>query len=181
MANPEHLTRLLEGVEAWNVWRNGQPLAEVDLRGADLSDLDLRGADLWYARLQGAQINNTLLGGAILDRADLTFADLSGVNCYRTRMRGLIADRTRFRGAALVEADLTLARLLTCDLDGAIFTGATLLGTNFWGSDLEPAAGIQPRSGWISEESGAVAEERHNFDRRSFAGIDTRRRRASGG
>jgi len=180
MANPDHLTRLLGGVAAWNVWRDSQPLTEVDLRGADLSDLDLRGADLWYARLQGAQLNGTLLAGAILDRSDLTLADLGGANCYRTRMRGVIADRTRLRGASLVEADLTLGRLLSCDLDGAIFTGATLLGTNFFGSDHDQAVGLEPNSGWIVEETGVVAEERYKVDRRSFEGIDTRRALAGG-
>jgi len=180
MANPDHLTRLLGGVAAWNAWRNSQPLTEVDLRGADLSELDLRGADLWYARLQGAQLHGTLLAEAILDRADLTLADLGSANCYRTRMRGVIADRTRFRAAALVEADLTLGRLLTCDLDGTIFTGATLLGTNFFGSDHELAVGLRPNSGWIVEEVGAVAEDQYDVDRRSFQGIDTRRRAAGG-
>lgn len=178
MANPDHLTRLLGGVAAWNVWRNSQPLTEVDLRGADLSELDLRGADLWYARLQGAQLNGALLGEAILDRADLTMADFTSANCYRARMRGVIADRTRFRATALVEADLTLARLLNCDLDGAIFTGATMLGSNLFGSDYDQAAGLAPNTGWIVEATGVVAEERQKVDRRSFEGIDTRRRAA---
>jgi uncharacterized protein YjbI with pentapeptide repeats len=181
MANPDHLTRLLEGVHAWNVWRDSQPLTEVDLRGADLAGLDLRGADLWYARLQGAQLGGSLLSGAILDRADLTLADFSGANCYQTRMRGVIADRTRFRGAAMVAADLTLARLLRCELECAIFTGATLLGTNFWGSDHEAALGLQPNTGWIVEEAGAVAEERHSVDRRSFHGFEPEQGSAGGG
>lgn len=181
MANPDHLTRLLGGVAAWNIWRNSQPLTEVDLRGADLSELDLRGVDLWYARLQGAQLSGALLADAILDRADLTLADLGGANCYRTRMRGVIADRTRLRGAALVEADLTLARLLSCDVDGTIFTGATLLGTNFYGTEHELAVGLKPNTGWIVEESGVVAEENYMVDRRSFQGIDTRRRAVGGG
>lgn len=172
MANPDHLSRLLAGVPAWNVWRDGQALTEVDLRGADLTGLDLRGADLWYARLQGARLQGALLAGAILDRSDLTLADLSGANCFGARMRGVIADRTRFRGAALVEADLTLARLLRCDLEAAIFTRATLLGTNLWGSDHEAALGLVPDTGWIVEEAGAVAEERHNVDRRSFHGLE---------
>jgi uncharacterized protein YjbI with pentapeptide repeats len=145
MANPDHLTRLLGGVSAWNVWRDSQPLMEVDLRGADLSDLDLRGVDLWYAKLQGAQFAGSLLSGAVLDRADLT-----------------------------------LARLVRCDVDGTIFTGATLLGTNFWGTDLKPALGLNPHGGWNVEETGAVAAERHEFDRRSFRGVDRSVRRVEG-
>jgi hypothetical protein len=43
VANPEHLAKLKEGVEAWNQWRNSNPsikpdLSESDLDGANLSE-----------------------------------------------------------------------------------------------------------------------------------------------
>ena len=38
VANPEHLARLKEGVEAFNQWRRNNPEAKPDLREADLCD-----------------------------------------------------------------------------------------------------------------------------------------------
>ncbi|MGD0073319.1 MAG: ion channel [Candidatus Binataceae bacterium] len=51
MANPEHLAKLKEGVEAWNKWRKENP--EID---PELDDADLQGADLSVANLQGANL-----------------------------------------------------------------------------------------------------------------------------
>ena len=46
MANPEHLAKLKEGVEAWNQWRNEHRAIYPDLTNADISHADLTGADL---------------------------------------------------------------------------------------------------------------------------------------
>jgi hypothetical protein len=43
MANPEHLAKLKEGVEAWKKWRKDNP--EIK---RDLTEIDLRIADLGY-------------------------------------------------------------------------------------------------------------------------------------
>jgi uncharacterized protein YjbI with pentapeptide repeats len=45
MANPEHLAKLQEGVEKWNLWRANNQVPSVDLSGADLSGKDLREAN----------------------------------------------------------------------------------------------------------------------------------------
>ena len=36
MANPEHLAKLKQGVDAWNQWRKENPDTKVDLSGADV-------------------------------------------------------------------------------------------------------------------------------------------------
>jgi uncharacterized protein YjbI with pentapeptide repeats len=65
MANPEHLAKLKEGVEAWNQWRVENPNVQPDLIEADLRGANLTGADfnkallvwnglLWKDRLQKA-------------------------------------------------------------------------------------------------------------------------------
>ena len=48
MANPEHLAKFKEGVEAWNKWRKDNPeikrdLTEIDLRKANLGGANFTG------------------------------------------------------------------------------------------------------------------------------------------
>ncbi len=46
MANPEHLAKLKEGVEAWNKWRAENEGVRVDLSKAYLNGAKLTKADL---------------------------------------------------------------------------------------------------------------------------------------
>ncbi len=54
MANPKHLDKLKEGVEAWNAWRDENPDVMPDLVETNLSGADLTGANLSVADLTGA-------------------------------------------------------------------------------------------------------------------------------
>jgi hypothetical protein len=57
MANPDHLEMLRQGVDAWNVWREQQPV-EPDLSEADHREMDFfGGADLTDANLSEAYFN----------------------------------------------------------------------------------------------------------------------------
>ena len=103
MASPRHLKILKQDVDAWNLWRRGNPevcpaLSKADLRGASLSRADLFAADLSNADLR---------------RADLSWADLVGVD--------------------FSEADLSGADLLGADLCGAVLIQANLRGANLHG------------------------------------------------
>ena len=85
MANPVHLTKLKEGVEAWNKWRKDKPkikrdLTEANLTEANLTEANLRKADLGYASLTGADLERADLRGANLRRADLAEANLEAAN-----------------------------------------------------------------------------------------------------
>jgi hypothetical protein len=51
MANPEHLAKLKEGVEAWNEWRAKNLDIVPDLSKADLQGAYLMGANLWGVKL----------------------------------------------------------------------------------------------------------------------------------
>jgi uncharacterized protein YjbI with pentapeptide repeats len=75
MANPEHVDKLLEGVEVWNEWRYDNLGIAPALWGADLGGADLRGVDLKRADLEEAD-----LSGADLEEAKLRDADLRGAN-----------------------------------------------------------------------------------------------------
>ena len=90
MANPEHLAKLMEGVEAWGQWRKQNPevepfltlanLDKADLREANLSGADLRQANLNSADLRRANLRRADLSAAILRMADLSRADLRWAN-----------------------------------------------------------------------------------------------------
>lgn len=98
LANPDHLAKLNEGVEAWNKWRdekpgvkaylNGADLDGANLIGANLSGADLIGAHLNDAKLNGADLSGTKLNGVKLNGADLSGAKLSGANLNGAGVRG---------------------------------------------------------------------------------------------
>jgi uncharacterized protein YjbI with pentapeptide repeats len=56
MANDEHVAILKKGVDAWNAWRDENPLSRADLLRANLSRANLREADLFVANLSGANL-----------------------------------------------------------------------------------------------------------------------------
>jgi hypothetical protein len=110
MANPEHLAKLKEGVEAWNQWRKEHRGIYADLSNVDLSHAKLRGADLRRADLTGADLSRAFLGEADLLAANLTAADLSG--------------------AFLGWANLTVATLSGADLGAATLIATIFVDTN---------------------------------------------------
>jgi hypothetical protein len=86
MANEKHLK--LQGVRAWNAWREANPGVEPDLRGANLRDADLRGANLRDADLRGANLRDADLRGAVLGGAALNGANLSGAVLIGANLNG---------------------------------------------------------------------------------------------
>ena len=165
MANPEHLAKLKEGVEAWNQWKEQNPktvpdlseanLFKADLSKADLSRADLSGADLSEANLfrvflsranlrkaflsgvnlRGADLFNANLSKADLSRADLSGADLSEANLVEADLRG-----ARLWAANLIVANLSRADLSHADLSSANLSRVNLSGADLGGTDLSEAA-----------------------------------------
>ena len=131
----EHLAKLMEGVEAWNQWREENAeikvdlrnvnLKEVDLRGANLSGADLHGADLSRARLSAAKLIQADLPEAILYRARLDEANLNGANLSKANL-----SRAYLHGADLSDADLSWASLIWADLSKAHVIRANLMRAN---------------------------------------------------
>ena len=85
VANPEHLAKVKEGVEAFDQWRiqtDAKPdlscanLSGVKLSLANLTEANLRGADLTEANLSGAKLRGADLNGASLRAAILLGTDL---------------------------------------------------------------------------------------------------------
>ena len=155
MANPEHLAKLKEGVEAWTKWRKQNPeIRRVDLREADLhwSDLcwadlsksnlgraDLSWADISRANLYDANLSGANLGGANLYQTNLGTANLGGANLSMADLRGANLGRTDLSKANLSRADLSEAELRRANLSEAYLDGANLFGANLSEANISGA------------------------------------------
>lgn len=124
MANDEHLAKLLEGIEAWNRWRETHP----GLR-PDLASLQLPGADL--REVNFADVN---LGGAVLPQANLTWAHLEGANLEFADL-----SEARLVEASLLAAELRAADLSRADLRGALLGAARIEDATLHGAHLDTA------------------------------------------
>src|SRR6266700_2229815 len=71
MPNQQQLDLLKQGVDAWNAWRQANPVTEPDLNDADLSKATLIGANLIGADLSEANLSDANLQGAFLREANL--------------------------------------------------------------------------------------------------------------
>lgn len=131
MARTNHLDQLLQGVDAWNAWRQKEPSLKPDLSGADLAGANLGGANFSNTDLVGAKLTEANLAGANLSGATLGRANLSGAN--------LSAVTTRFGAADLHGANLSAADLSAAGLDGAELSGANLSGAQLAGARLAGA------------------------------------------
>ena len=145
MANQEHLDILAKGVEVWNQWRESNPSAAPDLRGAHLgnewprswlfrSDFPTNDPPRslyvgWNvhrtvaggAELSGANFAGADLGSVDLNCADLIGADLTGANLMNANLAGARLRDANFNGAFLMAADLSMADVSQADFSGATF------------------------------------------------------------
>ena len=150
MANPEHLAKLQEGVEAWNSWRRVNQAIQPDLSETVLGAENLTGADFTGANLAGVYLRDAILAGADFSRADLSWADLFNAhlgkaNLSKTNLRGAnlrdaVLAEANLNGAGLNWANLFEAHLGKADLRKANLAGANLCGAYLCGANLTSAA-----------------------------------------
>ena len=144
MANKEHLAKLREGVNAWNIWRvqnnwDIRPnLEEADLGGANLTNADFSGVDLRRARLFKAHLFKARFFEARLDHAKLCRANL-----HRASLFGASLSGTNFRGADLREADLSMANFSEANLNRTDLSRAFLSETIFANVNLTTVKGLE--------------------------------------
>jgi len=165
MASSEHLTRLREGVTAWNLWRTQNPHVNVDLQDAvlpehDFNKIDLHQANLWNANLVDTYLREADLTAASMSSAQLQDADLTQANLAGARMIGASLRHTTLRGANLRDADLSHTDLTDTDFSGADLSGArlyqaTLVGTNLEGANLTGCS-VYGVSTWDLKLQGAI-------------------------
>ncbi len=166
MANQQHVDLLMQGIEAWNQWREQNRDLQLDLQGADLrgvnlgSDLhvseliwdpkmcifkatprrvDLRGANLNGAKLNKANLQGADLSGAIFEEAILREAMLSEANLRGTNFR-----EANLCGAKLNKADFQQANLSKADLRKAELGGANFSEANLCEADLGEVTSSDP-------------------------------------
>jgi uncharacterized protein YjbI with pentapeptide repeats len=158
MANPAHLTVFYDGVEAWNSWRERNPLVAPDLADANLQGLNLKGANLVQANLRGvdlqeANLKDANLWGVNLEGADLLRANLDGADLRRANLSSAKSVGASLKGANLREAILEGALLREANLEGADLLGANLKGANLWAANLRGA------NLWAADLGGAYLRE----------------------
>ena len=153
MANPEHITWLLEGVDSWNERRrrhsfepdlSGEelflefarrgkiddeeriPLAGIDLSGANMSGTDLS-RYTYFEEEKNHPINGPNLKGANLQGAIMRDAVLAYSDMSNAVLHSADISNANLEGAILTEADLSMAKLEGANLRGAYLAGANLL------------------------------------------------------
>jgi uncharacterized protein YjbI with pentapeptide repeats len=139
MADSQHLSKLRDGVRAWNAWRTALTANLPDLKGADLSGTDLSGVELSGADLSGADLVGATLRKAELQAATLIGADLSGADFSDANLKNATLSRADLSGADLSKADLADAHLNDANLIGATLKKADLRRANLIRADLSGA------------------------------------------
>ena len=132
MANRNHLAKLRQGVDAWNLWRAQDRSIEPDLSKVDLRDAVLEGANLNLADFRGSDLRSAKFANAQLDLANFTAADLSEAD-----LRYAVLMKANLTGVSLRKANLKFANLIDADLTDADLTGALVYGTSVWNVTLE--------------------------------------------
>ena len=141
MANPEHVAKLKEDVEAF---KSGKAFKDIDLSGADLSGLVLVGVNLIDANLEKANLSGADLNAANLKRTNLKGANLSGAALIEADLSNANLSNTNLSGAYLIQAnlsgaDLEHANLSSADLEHANLSGADLFEANLSEANLNYA------------------------------------------
>ncbi len=149
MANPLHLAKLAQGVEAWNTWMksNNEKKSRVQ---PDLNGACIYGAI--FSELRQNSLSNPLFYSSRarwrrMNMPDLFQVDLSGINFQGvslqetefyepnftgTNFKGAFLDGANLYGARLAGADLTNASLIKTNLQGAIFKDTILINSYLW-------------------------------------------------
>lgn len=154
--NPDHLTLLKQGAEAWNQYRE-KTGESADLSGASLDwinlyEANLSGSDFQSASFANASLNMVNLAGANFENAFCPESNFSGCNFEQANLKGAkfmrsTLDGSRFKGALVnTDTDFSMSNLIISDLSGmqaqgmcfsfTQLSGAKLTDADFSGADL---------------------------------------------
>ena len=135
----KHYEKLMEGVKAWNKWRQDELVGRPDFKNAELAEHDLTNVNL-----SGANLQNAIIIGANLTNANLTGADLTGAH---------------LEGACLEGTTFIRANLSNVYLGGTYFE----IG-NFHRSFLSEADIIRAKHYWANVSNQRSTENANHFE-----------------
>lgn len=137
--NGEHISWLLDGVEAWNEWRKAEPNIDPNLSGLDVHSLfemekgidkrdvvDLSGINFEYASLRGTKFHEIKLNRTKCYGADLRCSKWNGVE----------ANGSNFMAADFRNAKIDFSRLSGCDFRSAQTSGLSIEASRLPGANL---------------------------------------------
>ncbi|MGA8830275.1 MAG: pentapeptide repeat-containing protein [Desulfomonilaceae bacterium] len=124
------MAKLLEGVEAWNKWREANPKIIANLQYFDVHSEDVHKSCLQQQDKKGRLFVN--LSRANLQNADFWEANFEGAKLWDTKLNDSVLFKANFQGA-----DLGFANLQNAKLQCANFQGADLMNANFEGANLQ--------------------------------------------
>ena len=142
MANPNHITWLLEGVEAWNARRKREDFLP-DFVGANIYEEFQKAGKLNknghipLARINLSKAN--FLESSLSSRFKTSGADLRYANLHSANLQNAQLVNSKLDGAVLIGARLGNANLLATSLRGAKMASASLHRTELFQANLTNA------------------------------------------
>jgi len=136
--NQDHYNKLMEGMDAWNEWRNKNPGLRPDLSNANLQTMDLHGINLMMANLEksnlkdanlqksnlnGANISHVIMCQTNLSFSSLVLTHLKYSNLEKSVLKKVDLSGATFNGVQLIEADISGANLSGAKFNNSIVTG----------------------------------------------------------
>ena len=136
MANPQHITWLLEGVTAWNA-RREQIDFWPDFDSANIPAI-LQGSSYKHSEIHlGTSLEGINLRNALIRNANLSGLNLAKADLQDAKLQGSSFASADLRGATLALANFSEAILLVAKLNGAKAGGADFSGANLSGAHLD--------------------------------------------
>lgn len=144
MANPEHLTILEQGADAWIHWRYENPdvvadLSKVTFIDANLSGLEFTQASLRHANFIRCDLASTTFGKSNLNNVSMTESNLTGTDFSYSNMQSAILKKSNLTRARFFATDLGGSNLSECILAFSYFRDAQLRAVNFSYANLTRA------------------------------------------
>ena len=136
MANPQHISWLLEGVTAWNA-RREQSSFWPDFDGANIPAI-LQGSSYKHNEIYlGTSLEGINLRNALIRNANLSGLNFAKADLQDARLQGSSLASADLRGATVALANFSEAILLAAKLNGAMARGADFSGANLSGAHLD--------------------------------------------
>ncbi len=120
MANPDHVAKLKEGVEAWNQWRKEDNRLQPDLSGLELTE----------ERFLGVNFRNTNFCKIKLAHVEFLDCDFSSARFCGAEFEQVDFNRT---DSSAEKVDLTHAKFLNIDANNLSFKNSDLTLADFSG------------------------------------------------